>query len=257
MPFRNLSVKSFRSAVSPSVQPLLCCKSMQRETDISEMCVLPIPPPQAQPGEDKMKQWKASFVMPCCSTAEKFSSAWLLSWCWVLFWCIWTIHIYLWLFLIQVTWTTVRQGFSGSVRTQLCISDQCQLCSLAQAGPKTWNGSWGLDVGSVLVPADGEPLPSALGSQEEVVGRSCSSLHAGALIQAPLQECMGTRGTDAPAHLDLLKPNAYFPIQISLETVKSPGSAEWGRKALSEEGGGLSSLVPPTSKGVCFKLFPA
>lgn len=176
--------------------------------------------------------------MPYCSTAEKFSSAWLLSWCWVLFWCIWTIHIYLWLFLIQVTWTTVRQGFSGSVQTQLCISDQCQLCSLAQAGPKTWNGSWGLDVGSVLVPADGEPLPSALGSQEEVVGWSCSSLHAGALIQAPLQEHMGTRGTDAPAHLDLLKPNAYFPIQISLETVKSPGSAERGRKALSEEGGG-------------------
>lgn len=43
--------------------------------------------------------------------------------------------------------------------------------------------------------------------------------------------------TDAPAHLDLIKPNACFPIQISLETVKSPGSAEWGRKALSEEGG--------------------
>lgn len=109
------------------------------------------------------------------------------------------------------------------------------------------------------MPADGEPLPSAraLGSQEEVVGRSCSSLQAGALIQAPLQERMGTRGTDAPAHLDLIKSNACFLIQISLETVKSPGSAERGRKALSEEGGGLSSLVPPTSKGVCFKLFPA
>lgn len=95
-----------------------------------------------------------------------------------------------------------------------------------------------MDVGSVLVPADGEPLPSAqaLGSQEEVVGRSCSSCRQEHSARLPSRSAW-EQETDAPAHLDLIKPNACFPIQISLETVKSPGSAEWGRKALSEDGG--------------------